>query len=398
METTATAAAPLQTPPWSDLPKELWATIGRLLDTRIDITRFRSVCSAWHSLLSPPFNPNSHQFPLRIPFPLPSSANLSRFTVYRLHPPDGFTTPFTPTPPPPQGWLIKVDDQNPASVRLINPLSSLPIQYKRFSFPDVLSTMEFRVTEVCKEYVITRDTSETSVAPRTGISGLAKVVLFPDSPYCDKKDCMVFALMRSGCLKYWRYGDDRWRGSAEEGSRYDDMVIRDGQVYIVDRLGTVYWVDPCCRAVQFSPPMCGGGKRKHLLEFRGDIYVVDRYGLELNCYAQEVNFKVYRLDQEWGKWDEVKDLGDVVLFIGESSSFCVSVNEFSGCSGNCIYFTETRSGVRSPLTKVYVFNMRDHSIKRVISIPEHWKMLWPPPSWITASPCLLDPNCSYQNF
>ncbi|KAI4325786.1 hypothetical protein MLD38_031153 [Melastoma candidum] len=385
--------APPQPTPWPDLPKELWASIGNRLDTRIDITRFRGVCSAWRSLLSPPLSSNSPQFPLRIPLSRRTSANLARFTVYRLQPSFSCTNP---PASPPEGWLIKVDERNPASIRPINPLSSLPIHCKRSSFPKVLSLMGIRVTEVCKEYVVESDPGET----RADISSLAKVVLCPDSLCCDENDCVAFAVTRNGSLMYWRYGDDRWRDSAEKGNRYDDIVIGDGQVYVVDRLGTVYWVDPYCRMVQFSPPMCGGGTKKHLLLVCGDICVVDRYDQENchnpNCYAEVAHFKVYRLDQEWGKWDEVKDLEDLVVFIGENSSFCVSVKEFSGCIGNCIYFIEQRGGLRLP--KVYVFNMRDHSIKRVISIPDYWKILWPPPSWITPTPCLGDPNSQYQNF
>ncbi|KAK9948291.1 hypothetical protein M0R45_003875 [Rubus argutus] len=39
---------------WSDLPKELWPIIGKFLHTRIDVLRFRSVCSLWRSS-RPPF-------------------------------------------------------------------------------------------------------------------------------------------------------------------------------------------------------------------------------------------------------------------------------------------------------------------------------------------------------
>ena len=51
-----------------------------------------------------------------------------------------------------------------------------------------------------------------------------------------------------------------------------------------------------------------------------------------------VNFEVYKLDQECGRWVRVENLGDRVFFLGNDCSFSVSATDFSGCKGNCIYF------------------------------------------------------------
>ena len=53
----------------SELPSELFLPIGKGLDTRIEILRFRGVCKSWRSAIScSDFIP---RFPLKFPNPLP---------------------------------------------------------------------------------------------------------------------------------------------------------------------------------------------------------------------------------------------------------------------------------------------------------------------------------------
>ncbi|KAI4325790.1 hypothetical protein MLD38_031157 [Melastoma candidum] len=355
-------------PPTPHLPKELWSVIGGHLDSHIDLLRFRSVCSSWRSLPIPR-NSRQPEFPLVVPsftYPM-TSVSLVRFIVYRLEPSDEGGSP--------QGWLIKVDESHPGSPRLISTVSQRPIKYKPANFPQTVKFNEFRVSEVCREYVIGRNSS--------------KVVFLRDYLRHGLRNCVAFALTREGSLRYWRYGDDHWKAPVWEGTSmevaYDDLSIRDRQVYAVDRFGTVHWIDSCHRAVQFSPPLCGVGQKKHLLEYLGDLYVVDRYEQDYNCQESQhprlccyrtIDFKLYRLDQEWGKWDEINELRGMVMFIGESSSFCISMDGFSRCGENRIYFTEKgRCGLFEG--KVYVFDLVDRSVKRLVSMPECWRTLWP---------------------
>ncbi|KAL6224427.1 hypothetical protein ACLB2K_003282 [Fragaria x ananassa] len=63
------------------------------------------------------------------------------------------------------------------------------------------------------------------------------------------------------------------------------------------------------QVVQHSPPLCGFGGHKHLVECGGDLHVVDRYfGSEGQCLRG------------------------------------VSTREFPGVKGNCIMFTEQDFG------------------------------------------------------
>ncbi|XP_030464004.1 F-box protein At2g26160-like [Syzygium oleosum] len=372
--------------PWSELPTELWSMIGKKLDTRVDIDQFRSVCSPWRSSI-PPVSESK----LRI-----GGTLISQCMVYLLELPP--TSPKdSQCPPSHEGWLIKITEDKDLSgrgrVQLSNLLSSRPI-FKGGTFPEVLCTMDYRVTEIFVErYLIGKKGACYPGAAR-------KVIMLPDSPWAALEETSVVGIFGRGRLKCWKHGDEDWNAMDNPNSPYDDLIAYKGQFYVVDRFGTVSWINPSFKMVQFSPPVCGngnGGDWKHLVESGGDLYVVDRYCNEFSTIGriragavrEAAGFKVYRLNQEWGKWDEIRNLGDVALFLGDHSCFSVSVKGFGRCKGNCIYFTEinaTRGG------KVQVFNMEDGSIKRASYSPDHLRILWPPPAWIAPNGFDLSPS------
>ncbi|XP_024016559.1 F-box protein At2g17690-like [Eutrema salsugineum] len=52
-----------------------------------------------------------------------------------------------------------------------------------------------------------------------------------------------------------------------------------------------------------------------------------------------VGFKVYGIHEELGKWVEVNSVGDNAFLVATDYGFSVLANEFYGCLGNSIYFT-----------------------------------------------------------
>ena len=80
---------------WSVLPVEIWSAIGKLLDRRFDVLRFRSVCKLWRSLI-PPFPDSPPPLLLRLTVPIQpviragdlvhrsTDAFLSQTTVFRI--------------------------------------------------------------------------------------------------------------------------------------------------------------------------------------------------------------------------------------------------------------------------------------------------------------------------
>lgn len=382
---------------WSDLPKELLPIIGKSLETSVDVLRFRSVCNSWRSSL-PPFSEISPRLPLTFPWVRSGvlQAFVSQSTIYRLEPPpdDNPSSSTSSSSSSSNGWLIKIEESEAGKIRLLSPLSNLQIRYlDPVSFPKVLNLLDFRILELSKAYKL-------QYLGGTSIVGVNKVLLFPNSAWSRVEDSVIFVLYDGGKLGSAKYGDKKWTLIDEQNSHYDDIIVYKGQFYVVDRLGSISWIDSSLKLIPFSPPLCGLGDQKHLVESCGELYVVDRFldrerrfvryhgennnhniGRYHSC-PKTVNFEVYKLDEEWGKWVMVKNLGDRVFILGNDCSFSVSGREFARCKGNCIYFTDEND--------IGVFCLEDRSRGKIIDFPDYSHIFWPPPTW-------LRPNqCSYE--
>ncbi|KAK4261690.1 hypothetical protein QN277_004653 [Acacia crassicarpa] len=350
---------------WDDLPPELWPKIGRSLHHHVDLLRFRSVCNSWRSSI-PPSLPNSpSSFPLQIPHPINPSmfVFLTHSSVYRIEPPH---QPSSSSPP--KSWLIKLEGLSNHSesrpLRLLNPLSDRKISIPQSSSPTILNLLDYRVVELHKSYTLQKFRHP-----------IKKVVFFPTSCWSDMEDSMVCCIYEEGKLALFKRGDNKWMLVDDKNFHYDDLIVYKGQFYVTDRWGTILWIDTCSlKLIQYSPPLCGFGHKKHLVESCGNLYVVDRYydggPRRRNNDARVVDFKVYRLDEEWGRWVDVKDLKDRVFLLGDSCSFSVCANDFAGCAGNCIFFTD--------VFYVGVYNLVGDSIMTYELDPSSLKLFWPP--------------------
>ncbi|KAG2695225.1 hypothetical protein I3760_07G005100 [Carya illinoinensis] len=374
---------------WSDLPKELLPCIGKSLESSAEVLRFRSVCASWRSCI-PSFREISPSLPL--PFPNPISprgeAYVSLTTFYRLE-------LAHQNPNPSEGWLIRVEESEPGKIRFLNPLSGRHIRVLPESFPKLINLLDFRVLEVSKAYKVGKSLSGSS------FTTVNKVVLFPNSAWTRAEDCVVFIIYLDGNLGYAKYGDKRWTLVDKQYSHYDDIIVYKGQFYVIDRLGTVSWIDSSLKLIQFSPPLCGLGSQKYLVESCGELYVLDRYFdgersqrryRDENIFAdlpsshvcpRTIDFKVYKLDQEWGTWVLVKNLSDTMFILSNDCSFSVSAREFPACKGNCIYFTDENG--------FFVFNLGDGSFSKIQCFPDFSHIFRPPPSWL--SPNLTSSKC-----
>ncbi|KAG5050805.1 hypothetical protein AAZX31_02G041500 [Glycine max] len=348
---------------WSELPIELWPKIGKSLENHMDIVRFRSVCESCRSSMPPPL-PNSPSFPMQIPHPLNHSIEtlLNQATVYVIEPTDANgASKLEPLPVSSKGWLIKVEESKNHNhnhpLTLLSPISDRKIVYPHGTNSPVLwNLLEFRVIELCKSYT----TNISSAA-------VSKVVFFPNSPWIGAQDSVACCIFLEGKLGFMKHGDEKWTLVDNKNFFYDDVIVFKGQFYVTDDRGTISWIDTSSlKLVQFSPPLCGLGDKKHLVESCGSLYVVDRYyesetsrrrnyvGGREDRVAAVVCFKVYKLDEEWGKWVDVKNLGDRAFVLGNSCSFSVSAKELTGYQENCIYFTD--------IFDVRVYNLDDRSI------------------------------------
>ena len=354
---------------WSALPMELLRLIGEAIQARIDVVRFRSVCTSWRSSIDPPCEILP---PYRLPRPYPTrsgrGAYVSHRTFYRLK----LTDDANPNPSTcsSKSSLVKVEEFEFKRKRLLNPLSNL---HFGFPFPEVINLLDYQVDEVSKGY-------ELQYIGGMPIVGVNKLVLCPDSAWNScVKDTVIYALSHEGKLGYVKYGDKNWTPLLDDlVFNYDDITVYKGKPCVVGPFGTVSWIDSSMKLIQFSPPLWGMGDQMHLVVSCGELYVVDRFFSKKRRFDHDlrgyrdcprtITFKVYKLDQD--RWVKVKNLGDQVFFLGKDSSFSVSATEYSGCKGNCIYFTDENG--------IGVF---DQETDNIVYFQDQCHLFRSPPSW-----------------
>ncbi|XP_058742556.1 F-box protein At2g26160-like [Vicia villosa] len=98
-------------------------------------------------------------------------------------------------------------------------------------------------------------------------------------------------------------------------------------------------------------------KEDMLLVIQSRIY--DRQAGHLTY--ETVGFKVYKMNWNERKWEQIQSLGEHSLFIGTKSSLCCCAADFVGCRPNCIYFTYFTDYVNGK--DVGIYNLSDKSIE-----------------------------------
>ncbi|XP_065855102.1 putative F-box protein At1g65770 [Euphorbia lathyris] len=373
---------------WVDLPKELLETIGKFIGSPVDIIRFRSVCSSWRSSVSAPsFDEEIPLITLKLPDPINAAAVLYQSTIYRTE----FTcqnpnSPYSSSVSNQKGWLIKLRESRKGRLELLHPLTDNKIRYIPFQF----NLLEFRFVQLSKAVTL-------KTLAGLSVYGINKVVSVPVSTTASKDEFAIVAIFHEGKLGYLKFGDETWTLLDETNFQYDDIIEFEGQFYVVDRWGTVSWIDYSLRLIQYAPSLFGCGGQKNLVESCGNLYIVDRYlegerrtwkDYEIveagrrrrymrKCSPNAIDFKVYKLDEEWGTWIHVKSLGDQIFVLGVDCSFSVSCDEFVGGKGNCIYFTDDDDYKGRGLSNdsIRVFRLDDCVIEMM---PEYSRMFWPP--------------------
>jgi hypothetical protein len=83
----------------------------------------------------------------------------------------------------------------------------------------------------------------------------------------------------------------------------------------------------------------------------------------------EVDIKVYKVNEESGRWEVVKNLGYVAFVLGKDSNFSLSAKDYHGIEGNCIYFSYSSPSI---ICRVFRFSLEDS----MLTTPEPF---WPCP-------------------
>ncbi|KAF3947248.1 hypothetical protein CMV_026592, partial [Castanea mollissima] len=222
----------------SELPEELLQPIGEGLDTRIDILRFRGVCKSWRSAIScSDFIP---RFPLSFPNPFPpplrrrrprrrprllwlalfhDEDHLHQQTVCLLH--ETILYRLTPSASSDKGWLIKVEDCK-CEMHLLDPHRERYESDSPNVLPNNFVLLDYDTVELARAHTL-------EIQSLITIGRVNKVVMF--------NDCHVFVVYGDGKLGHAKCGDESLTCLGEEDMEFDDVIVYEGQVYVVDRFG-----------------------------------------------------------------------------------------------------------------------------------------------------------------
>ena len=126
----------------------------------------------------------------------------------------------------------------------------------------------------------------------------------------------------------------------------EDIICVNGLFYLLDRYGMLFSCevksDGCYKVRQIpshsliNPSLVESPSESYLVESpKGDLLrVIKRYKNYFMVY------KLVHIDSRNAIWEEVMNMGDVALFLGESHSISVVASDFIGCRSNSIYYAE----------------------------------------------------------
>ncbi|KAF4386290.1 hypothetical protein G4B88_003507 [Cannabis sativa] len=135
--------------------------------------------------------------------------------------------------------------------------------------------------------------------------------------------------------------------------------------------------------------------KKYLVEsYKGDLLQVQRY-VYMETFRVTTCFDIFKWSFDRSNWEEISDLGDEALFVGDNSSVSVDTSLSSTkCQSNCIYFTNdysVHSNINNP-SDMGVYNLVTRSVRRFnIDTNLFTRMGGRAPIWIV-------PNISIKNY
>ncbi|CAB4318260.1 unnamed protein product [Prunus armeniaca] len=225
----------------SRLPDELWESIGKRVNTKTNVSRFRAVCKSWRSSLPLFAKPLPLQFPIQV-FTTNGYSLDCTFTesvVYHLAPPAAGN--------PRRGWLNCVKEgESGETHQMLYTLSQSTVPQFPFSYPKLLNLLEYRVFEVAKLYGLRLSGQR--------ISGV------------DSKKCIqAFPLPRQHPNIYQDPNTNFF---------YQDVIFYQGKFCAVCRNGTAVEVDSSLNVTVIASPIKNDLNFKHLVESSGELLLV----------------------------------------------------------------------------------------------------------------------------
>ncbi|KAF6162102.1 hypothetical protein GIB67_008231 [Kingdonia uniflora] len=238
------------------------------------------------------------------------------------------------------GWLITKGLD--LEINVLNPLTRTQIR-----LPPITAFLNKFHLEHFKEY---------GYSPEDFRDVFINKVVLSSTP-SDSHDFAVMVIFgRTSNLAFTKSGDESWTDVEAPTRSFDDVTCYKGQFYAVDCHGTVvYWDE---HDVTSGKPV-----------FR------------------TIGFKLFKLDES-AHWVEVNSLTeDEAVFLGTNTSVSVSISDFPGCKGSCIYFRDDNMDFYDSNggggKDMGVFSFKDNTIEAHYSGQS--LSLYSPPVWIVPS-------------
>ncbi|PQQ13455.1 F-box protein [Prunus yedoensis var. nudiflora] len=245
----------------SRIPGELLESIGKCLNTRTDVSRFRAVCKSLRSSI--PHFEKQLQFPIKVLIRNTNGSNttftLTESIVFHLAPPRD--------DPHKRGWLVKVEEGKYGETRMLHPLSQFVVGRLPHSFPKVFNLLEFRVFEYARVYSIHDGgwwDRNNKVALSMNLGFPAVMIIVDGVLYHGKLDVDV-----NNCIEISQLDHDQHYD-------YEDVIFYEGKFYAVGRDGQAVVVDSCLNVKVVAPPIlaCSGGDHKKSIRVQWEKTVI----------------------------------------------------------------------------------------------------------------------------
>ncbi|XP_022132926.1 F-box protein SKIP23-like [Momordica charantia] len=388
---------------WTKLPSDLLQTIFEKLSVYADHLRFRAVCRSWRSSVPKIPRHLPPQLPwLFIPLYHHSRCALFNFSdnkIHFLHLPEASLGKRRCGSS--HGWLAVLDET--PTILLLNPITraSLPLP-PLSTFPNVVS---FDYSRVGREYVIRTPTGHIYARNlRQMRDSFVKKIVLSSSP--NQSDFSAVAILnRSGDLAVCRSGAGSWTFVDDAPSDCEDIIFHDGLFYAVDKYGLVSVIDLRDLRPRVSPVTTARqlrGDIQYLVKSGNEVLLVTRYLDIVNDAMDDdrrsviyrtVRFEVFRMEWDGPRWEKVESLDEMAVFVGENSSIAFSAADFSGISGNCIYYTDDYSendydgDGEEPDMGIFRLGLESVEELPYYSGSSHSRRRLLPPIWLSPNPC-----------
>ncbi|KAF2310164.1 hypothetical protein GH714_007006 [Hevea brasiliensis] len=272
---------------------------------------------------------------------------------------------------------------------------------------DFFGAQGFNYSDIGREYALQNSSGDRYTRSlRQMRDWFIKKVVLSSSPLKASNFVAMTILNQTGDLAYCRNGNQSWTIIENARSFCEDVVCFNGFFYAVNKSGQIAICDVTSDSPEVSfieTPRQAGGDMQYLVSSADELLLVTRY-LDLEFEVDHpdrqqyimyrtIRFEVFRLDWSGPRWVRVRSLGDKVLFIGENTSLSLSATDFSGCMGNCIYYTDDYSDTNYDghfgEHDLGIFKLLDGSIEPLPCYPRnfHSRLRWPPPLWVSPNPC-----------